>query len=45
MKAPVCDEYGKSQICQRNPDACRVLKSDRIDPFIPDKQWSEWGDK
>jgi hypothetical protein len=43
MKEPICDE--KSQICQRNPDACQVLKSDRIDPFIPEKQWSEWGDK
>jgi hypothetical protein len=45
MKEPICDEYGKSELCQRNPDACKILKSDKIDPFIPDKQWSIWGDK
>ena len=45
MKEPICDEYGKSELCQRNPDACKILKSDKIDPFIPDKQWSMWGDK
>ena len=45
MKDPICNDYGNSELCHINPDACKVLKSDRITPFIPEKQWSEWGDK
>lgn len=43
MKDPTCNN--ETEICQRNPDVCKVLSTDRIDPFIPEKQWSEWGDK
>lgn len=41
-KDPICVEEGESLICRRNPAACKVLDSDRIDPFIRKKQWSQW---
>lgn len=30
-------------VCQRNPNACKQLESDRIAPFVPRTQWSMWG--
>ena len=43
LKDPYCGE--KNEICVRNPGACSVLDTDKIAPFIPNKQWSQWGDK
>ena len=42
-KPPHCKEYGRNMVCYRNPDACKVLDTDRIDPFIRKKVWSEFG--
>ena len=44
QKPPICVEDGETEICRRNPEACKILDSDRIDPFIRRKQWSQWGD-
>jgi hypothetical protein len=43
LKSPICDEFGKTELCQRNPDACKILDSDRIGGFTP-KQWSRFDD-
>lgn len=43
-KPPICEEDGESLICRRNPEACKVLDSDRISGFNP-KKWSQWGEK
>jgi len=43
-KSPICKEYGEEMICMKNPNACKVLDTDRLDPFIRDKLWSEYGD-
>ena len=42
-KDPICLEDGETEICRRNPAACKILDSDRIDPFAWRKQWSQWG--
>jgi hypothetical protein len=43
QKPPVCDEFGKTELCQRNPDACKILDNDRIGGFTS-KQWSKFDD-
>lgn len=42
QKPPVCAEFGNHEICHRNPKACRVLDTDRIDGFVWKKKWSEF---
>ena len=44
LKPPICNEFGKTELCQRNPDACKVLDTDRIGDFIKNKQWSRFDD-
>ena len=43
QKPPVCDEFGKTELCQRNPDACKILDTDRVDGYTS-KQWSRFDD-
>jgi hypothetical protein len=43
LKPPICDEFGKTELCQRNPDACKVLDTDRVDGYTS-KQWSRFDD-
>jgi hypothetical protein len=40
---PKSSECPWPDVCQRNPDACKPLKSDHIAPFFPHKLWSTWG--
>lgn len=40
---PKSSECPWPEVCQRNPDACKPLKTDHIAPFFPHKQWSAWG--
>lgn len=40
---PKSSECPWPDVCQRNPDACKPLKSDNIAPFFPEKLWSVWG--
>jgi len=39
---PKSDQCPYPKVCQRNEDACKVLKNDHIAPFFPHKQWSQW---
>lgn len=41
---PKSSECPYPKVCQRNPDACKPLKSDHIAPFFPHKKWSVWDD-
>lgn len=43
-KDPICEEDGETEICRNNPEACKILDSDRIDPFSWRKKWSQWGE-
>lgn len=42
LKSPICEEDGETLICRNNPDSCKILDSDRIDPFTRKKKWSKW---
>jgi hypothetical protein len=39
---PKSNQCPYPEVCQRNPDACKPLKSDNISPFFPGKAWSTW---
>lgn len=41
-KDPICLEDGETETCRENPDACKVLDTDKINPFVPEKKWSQW---
>lgn len=43
-KPPFCIEDGESRTCRRNPKACKVLDTDRIDPFSWRNKWSQWNE-
>jgi len=41
-KDPLCIEDGETELCRENPDACKILDTDKINPFSREKKWSRW---